>query len=117
MERHERDPGRGGQHNAEIGETIGRERPPPCGQLMLHGGKNLLRCQSLEVLAGVVMPDPDQKAPSAQKDAFAGLGLKTPHPAQIIGKGGQERGVWIIDYKGYGNNEPFGRHSPRVLKC
>jgi hypothetical protein len=86
-------------------------------QLMLDGGKNLLRCQSLEVLAGVVMADPDQKAPSAQKDAIAGLGLKTPHPAQIIGKGGQERGVWIIDHTGCGNNESFGRHSPRVLKC
>jgi hypothetical protein len=51
---------------------------------MLDGGKDLLRCQSLEVLAGVVMADPDQKAPSAQKDAIAGLGLKTPHPAQIM---------------------------------
>jgi hypothetical protein len=82
---------------------------------MLDGGKNLLRCH-LEVLAGVVMADPDQKAPSAQKDAIAGLGLKTPHPAQIIGKG-QERGVWIIDHTGCGNNESFRRHSPRVLKC
>jgi hypothetical protein len=29
---------------------------------MLDGGKHLLRCQSVEVLAGVVMADPDQKA-------------------------------------------------------
>jgi hypothetical protein len=34
-----------------------RERQP-----MLDGGKHLLRCQSVEVLAGVVMADPDQKA-------------------------------------------------------
>ena len=85
-------------------------------RLMLDGGKDLLRCQPLEVLAGVVMADPDQKAPSAQKDAIAGLGLKTPHPAQIIGKGGQKRSVWIIDHTGCGNNKSFGRHSPRVLK-
>ncbi len=52
-------------------------------QLMLDGCKDLPRCQPLEVLARVVMAQPDQKASSAQKDAIAGLGLKTPDPAQI----------------------------------
>jgi hypothetical protein len=83
---------------------------------MLDGGKDLLCREPLEVLAGVVMAEPDQKAPSAQKDATAGLGLKTSHPAQIIRIGGQVRGVWIIGDAGCGNNESFGRHSPRMLK-
>ncbi len=51
-------------------------------QLMLDGGKDLLRCQPPEVLARVVMPEPDQKASSAQKDAIAGLRLKAPYLAQ-----------------------------------
>ena len=53
-------------------------------QLMLDGSKDLFRCQPLEVLARMVMAEPDQKASSAQKNAIAGLGLKTPDPAQII---------------------------------
>ena len=84
---------------------------------MLDGGKHLLRRQPLEALARVVLMEPDQEAPSAQEDAIAGFGLEASHSGQIIGKRGQERGVWIIDYTGRGNNESFGRHSPRVLKC
>ena len=85
-------------------------------QLMLNSSKDLLRREPLEVLVGPVMAQPDQKAPSAQKYAIAGPGLETPHPAQMIGKGGQEGGVWIIDYTGPGDNEPFGRHSPHMSK-
>ncbi len=83
---------------------------------MLDGCKDLLRCQPPEVLAGVVMAEPDQKASSAQKCAIAGFGFKTPDPAQITRIGGEKRGVRIIDDAVRGDNESFRRHSPRVLK-
>jgi NAD(P)-dependent dehydrogenase (short-subunit alcohol dehydrogenase family) len=51
--------------------------------LMLDGGKDLLRRQPPEVLGGVVMSEPDQKASSAQKDAIAGLRLEAPYLDQI----------------------------------
>ncbi|ESY63172.1 hypothetical protein X743_33385 [Mesorhizobium sp. LNHC252B00] len=62
---------------------------------MLNGGEDVFSRQRLEVLAGVVMAEPIQKAAAAQKNAFAGLRLQAPHPAQIVRKEGQKRSIGV----------------------
>ncbi|KRQ99648.1 hypothetical protein CQ12_16925 [Bradyrhizobium jicamae] len=53
-----------------------RERQP-----ILDGSKDMLRHQRLEVLAGVAMAEPIEKAPRAQENAIARLWLKASYPA------------------------------------
>ncbi|MNY38559.1 hypothetical protein D3C86_1731930 [compost metagenome] len=63
---------------------------------MLDSSKHVLSCQRLKALAGMTMAEPIQKAAAAQKNAFAGLRLQAPYPAQIVRKGGQKRSIRII---------------------
>lgn len=58
----------------------------------------------------MIMAEPIQKSAAAQKNAFAGLGLQAPHPAQIIRKGGQKRSNRIILYT-CNVDEPLRSHS------
>ncbi|MER8646398.1 hypothetical protein [Mesorhizobium sp. M1252] len=53
---------------------------------MLDRSEDVLSRQRLEVLAGMVMAEPIQKAAAARKNAFAGLRLQAPHPAQMCEK-------------------------------
>lgn len=62
---------------------------------MLDSSKDLLSRQRLEVLVGMVMAEPIQKAAAAQKNAFAGVRLQPPYPMQIVRKGGQKRSIQI----------------------
>ena len=77
----------------------------------------MLRRQRREILAGVTNAEPMQKTPRAQENALAGLRLKASHLAQIVRKGAQKRGVWVVDDTGHCRNEAIGRHSTSVLKC
>ncbi|MHC2419566.1 hypothetical protein ACVMB2_003476 [Sinorhizobium meliloti] len=81
---------------------------------MLDSSKDLLSRQRLEVLVGMVMTEPIQKAAAAQKNAFAGVRLQPPYPMQIVRKGGQKRSIRIILFTWNSNNEPLRSHSPCV---
>ena len=65
---------------------------------MLDGSEDVLRRQRLNILAGMMMAEPIQKAAGAQENAFAGLRLESSHPAQIVRKGGQKRSARVIYY-------------------
>jgi hypothetical protein len=54
---------------------------------MFDGGEDVLRRQRLEVLAGMMVVEPSERAPGTQENAFAGLRLKSPDPAQIVREG------------------------------
>ncbi|ANT54842.1 hypothetical protein MEA186_02739 [Mesorhizobium amorphae CCNWGS0123] len=81
---------------------------------MLDSSEDVLSRQRLEVLAGMVMAEPIQKAAAAQKNAFAGLRLQAPHPAQIVRKGSQKRSIRVSIYTGNGSNESLRSHSQCV---
>ena len=51
---------------------------------MFYGGKDVLRRQRAEVLAGVANAEPKQKAPRAQENALTRLRLKPAYLAQIV---------------------------------
>lgn len=74
---------------------------------MLDSSEDVLRRQRLEILAGMVMAEPIQKAAAAQKNAFAGLRLQALHLAQIVRKGSQKRSIRVSIYTGNGSNEPL----------
>src|SRR5262249_30253261 len=76
----------------------------------------MLRRQCPEVLAGVANPEPMQKAPRDQENAFARLRLKASHLAQIARKGAQKRGIRVVDDTGHCRNEAIRRRWPSVLK-
>ena len=90
-----------------------RQRQP-----MLDGSEDVLRRQRLEILAGMMMAEPIQKAPRAQENAIAGLRLESTHPAQIVREGGSKAAR--PDHRRHLDtevNESFGRHSPSVSEA
>lgn len=77
---------------------------------MLDSSEDVISRQRLDVVAGMVVAEPIQKAAAAQKNTFAGLGLQAPHPADSP-KRKSEASIRVSIYTGNGSNEPLRRHS------